>query len=245
MENIDKLYASQRESCQDFVFDEATTEVFDDMLNRSVPFYNELQDMIATLGGKFIQDNSSVYDLGCSTGTTLALLAESMPVDRNIKFVGIDSSEPMLEKARQTLANKDAIERCVFKKADLNDPIELKDASLIVMTWTLQFVRPLRRDNLIKSIFDGLLPGGCFILLEKIISNDSMLSRMYIEAYHKFKEKQGYSKLEIAQKREALENVLIPYRTDEDIELLSRNGFSLVDIFFRWYNWAGFIAIKR
>jgi tRNA (cmo5U34)-methyltransferase len=112
------------------------------------------------------------------------------------------------------------------------------------MNWTLQFVRPLRRDAVVRDIHSRLVPGGCMILLEKVLCAESLLNRLYIDLYYDFKKREGYSESEIATKRESLENVLVPYRVEENIVLLQRNGFGVVDVFFRWYNWAGFIAVK-
>jgi tRNA (cmo5U34)-methyltransferase len=128
---------------------------------------------------------------------------------------------------------------------DLNKmDFDLSNASVVTMNWTLQFVRPLYREKLIRKINKGLVKNGALILCEKVLVEDSMLNRLYIELYYNFKRRQGYSEMEIAQKREALENILIPYRADENTELLKKSGFRTVDSLFRWYNWASFIAIK-
>jgi tRNA (cmo5U34)-methyltransferase len=113
------------------------------------------------------------------------------------------------------------------------------------MNWTLQFVRPLQREGLLRRIYTSLRPGGALLMAEKVLVEDSMLNRMYIELYYRYKSKQGYSVEEIQRKRESLENVLIPYRVEENVELLQRCGFDTVDTCFRWFNWAAFVALKR
>lgn len=225
---------------KDFVFDQTVADHFDDMVGRSVPLYAELQRMVAELATRFAQDGSVIVDLGCSTGRTLELLDGALG-GRGIRLVGIDNSQPMLDKAAQRLEGR---ESCSLIYADINDGLPDLAPSVVVMNWTLQFVRPLARDALIRDIHTKLLPGGCLILLEKILCAESLLNRLYIDLYYDFKKRQGYSGSEIAAKRESLENVLVPYRVEENSILLQRNGFGIVDVFFRWYNWAGFIAVK-
>jgi len=113
-----------------------------------------------------------------------------------------------------------------------------------VMNLTLQFVRPLHRERLVKQIFDGMLARGAFILIEKLTVSDGDLNRLFINYYYDMKRRNGYSELEISQKREALENVLIPYRLEENVELLKGAGFRSVEMFFRWYNFCGLVAVK-
>jgi len=227
----------------DFTFNAEVTNVFDDMLVRSVPFYDELQRMTVEMALNFVQPSTSVVDLGCSTGTTLAGLATRI-TDPTVEFIGIDSSPPMLEKASQRLASCGVLSRCRLIERDINLPLELGRPSVVVMNWTLQFVRPLHRDVLIRGICEQMAPQGCLILMEKVLCDDSMLNRTYIDFYYRLKKRTGYTETEIAQKRESLENVLIPYRVEENLLLLERNGFQTRDVFFRWYNWAGFLAVK-
>ncbi len=226
----------------DFDFGEATAAVFDDMLERSIPAYRELQRMIGELAGTFAEPGTRVYDLGCSTGITLETLLGAMRVP--VELIGLDSSPAMLERARQRLAQLEGADRVTLLQADLNDGVQVENASVVVLNLTLQFVRPLRRDRLIRDINQGMNPNGCLILVEKVLGNDSLFNRTFIRLYYEMKRSNGYSETEIARKREALENVLIPYRVDENLELLSRNGFNQADIFFKWYNFCGIIGVK-
>jgi tRNA (cmo5U34)-methyltransferase len=130
--------------------------------------------------------------------------------------------------------------RCV----DLGQDVPVRNASVVVMAWTLQFVRPIHRERVIREISDGMEPNGCFILIEKVSSQASAINRFFIDNHLEFKRQRGYSDLEIAQKREALENVLIPYRERENQDLLLRNGFRACEVFFRWYNFCGILALK-
>jgi len=241
--NMDKLFKTNKNMSGQFQFDKKTANVFDDMLHRSVPFYAETQKMIVELAKTFVQNKSNVYDLGCSTGNTLSGLAKSIK-SKNIKFIGMDYSDAMLKKARAGLKKNKLLKRCSLVKSDLNKSFEIKNASVIIMNLTLQFVRPVYRDTVISKIHKGLKKDGCFILIEKILSPSPVLNKAFIKLYYDYKKRMGYSKLEISKKREALENVLVPYRYNENIELLKRNGFKTIDEFFRWYNFSGIIAIK-
>ena len=227
----------------DFTFDQSVADVFDDMLERSIPFYMEMQRMTVELAQRFAQPGSAIVDLGCSTANTLCRLAEGIP-DPSVRLVGIDSSRPMLEKAQAKLDAAGARGRCELIAADLNGDFKLPAASVVIMNWTLQFVRPLHRDTVLRKIHDNLLDRGCLILIEKVLGEESLLNRLYIDLYYDFKKRNGYSETEIAQKRENLENVMIPYRIDENLKMLERNGFPIQDTFFRWYHWAGFLGIK-
>ena len=243
MKNRDMLFREPVRALADFSFDERTARVFDDMVVRSVPFYAEIQRMVVELAGAFMQAGTRVYDLGCSTGTTLLELARAYR-GAGVQFIGVDSSGPMLDRARAKLARAECLDRCVLTLADLDD-LAVERASVVIMILTLQFIRPAHRELLVRRLHRGLASGGALILVEKVLGDDARLDRLFVERHHAFKKRRGYSELEIAQKREALENVLIPSRLAENLALLSRGGFSAVDVFFRWYNFAGILAVKR
>lgn len=240
----DELFSSPMERVSDFNFGRDTARVFDDMLGRSVPFYEEVQHMMAEIAHQVCGNRPRILDLGCSTATTLCLLGDRLR-DREPRLVGLDNSPAMLEQAREKLEAAGLGGAVELLEADLNDPLELETTDLVILNLTLQFVRPLKREGLIRGIHESLTPGGALILVEKVLGESSLLNRMYVDLYHEFKQRKGYSELEVSQKREALENVLIPYRISENVELLNRSGFDLVDVFFRWYNFAGFLAVKR
>ena len=242
--HADGLFAGDRRRAQDFDFGAPTAAVFDDMLERSVPLYRELQHMIGRLALEFAVDGSTVYDLGCSTGASLLCIDQQLPPERAVHFVGIDSSPEMLERARAKLERVGFERPCELVLGDLNRDIDLSGASVVLLVLTLQFVRPLNRDRLIARIHEALAPNGCLILVEKVLGDSSVFNRQFIEYYYEYKRANGYSELEIARKREALENVLVPYRTSENQEMLSRAGFGSVDVFFKWFNFCGMIAMK-
>ncbi|NQT47298.1 MAG: carboxy-S-adenosyl-L-methionine synthase CmoA [Candidatus Omnitrophica bacterium] len=238
----DTLFSKKGIELAEFNFGRDTAEVFDDMLNRSVPLYQELQRMIGEIAAEFAQDGTGVYDLGCSTGVTLQTLHEH--INKDIKLMGVDYSQDMLDKCRERLTTMQVSRDCELLQSDLNKPLKINNASVVVLNLTLQFVRPLYRDSLIRSIFEGLVEKGCLILVEKVLGNEPSFNQIFIKFYYEMKKRQGYSKLEISKKREALENVLIPYRLDENRQLLIRNGFTSLDIFYKWYNFCGIVAVK-
>jgi tRNA (cmo5U34)-methyltransferase len=240
----DVLFGEPRRRVDDFDFGEKTAAVFDDMLDRSVPFYREIQRMVAELAVDFVADGTSVYDLGCSTATTFLHIDRQLAPEVQAHFVGIDFSREMLEKAAQKLERIRFRHSYELRHQDLNAGVEISNASVVLMVLTLQFVRPLYRERIIRSVYDGLADNGCLILVEKVLGENSTFNRLFINHYYELKRRNGYSELEIAQKREALENVLVPYRLEENKDLLRGPGFKHVDVFFKWYNFCAMIAMK-
>ncbi|TKI68259.1 carboxy-S-adenosyl-L-methionine synthase CmoA [Sulfurimonas crateris] len=222
-----------------FEFDEEVAAVFDDMLQRSVPFYKESQKITEFFALKQLEDGGVAYDLGCSTATLLINISRKLK--KSATLIGLDNSEAMLEQARK---------KCEAFRADIelaNADIleyEYKEADLFISNYTLQFIRPLIREELVKKISASLKKEGIFIFSEKVISHHPKLNKDLIECYYDFKKEQGYSEYEIMQKREALENVLVPYSEDENIKMAKNCGFSHCEVVFRWANFATFIAIK-
>jgi tRNA (cmo5U34)-methyltransferase len=227
----------------DFEFDEKVAGVFDDMVARSVPYYDEVQRLQVDLAVEFLPERESlVYDLGCSTGTTLHLLSSHPRCPKAARFVGLDNSPAMLDKARAKLASAGG--RAQLLEADLNAGVDLRPCRIVFLNWTLQFVRPLYRESLVRRIYEALEPGGALFLSEKVLLSSSFLNRLYIEHYLQYKRSRGYSDAEIQRKREALENVLVPYRLEENRLMLERAGFGTIDPFFRWLNFACLLAVK-
>lgn len=238
----DEVFKTPMTDVSDFKFDKKVVVVFDDMVTRSVPFYLEIQRMIAELASQYAIEKTNVFDLGCSTGTTLVNMNKA--VADNIKFIGLDDSAQMLEQCRQNLINSGIKREFELINRDLNRGVRLENASVVVLCLTLQFIRPLYRVKLLEEIRAGMVDGGCLILVEKILAEESSLNRNFIKYYYDFKKRNHYSEMEISQKREALENVLVPYKLSEDIEMLHVAGFSHSEVFFKWYNFAGIISFK-
>ena len=238
----DKVFADSNASVNDFRFDQKVAKVFDDMVSRSVPYYTEMQRMTGELVAEFAKPGTNLYDIGCSTATTLLLLDDI--VDPAVKFIGYDNSPEMLEKARTKITETGTKREFDLITADLHQPFSIENASVVSMILTLQFLRPLHREKVVQNIYDGLNKDGCFVLIEKVTSEDTIFNRLFIKNYYDFKRRNGYSEIEISQKREALENVLIPYRMDENFDMLKRVGFKTMEVYFRWYNFCAIIAIK-
>ena len=234
---IDKVF--NKSITKQFEFDEEVASVFDDMLNRSVPFYKEMQRLSISFACNFLSENDKVYDLGCSTASTLIELSKHCAYP--LELIGIDNSEAMLNRASKK-AKAFGVDIKLIND-DLHN-VSYDDAKLILSNYTLQFIRPLQREKLVKKIYDSLQTKGIFIFSEKVISSNSTLNKQSIDEYYEFKKTQGYSEFEISQKREALENVLIPYTEEENKKMILDAGFSHCETIFKWVNFATFIAIK-
>ncbi len=240
---VDQVFKDEINQASDFKFGIQVANVFDDMVNRSVPFYGEIQRMLAELAADCAVEGTKVYDLGCSTGTTM--IGMNTTVNPNIKFVGIDDSDDMLRKCDEKLKSIGFTRPYKLVNEDLNSAVTIQNASVVVLCLTLQFVRPINRAHLLKTIFEGINPGGTLILVEKILAEESGFNRDFIKYYYNYKRRNNYTELEISQKREALENVLIPYKLSENISLLRDVGFNHCEVFFKWYNFAALVAIKK
>lgn len=242
IERKDEVFARDDQPVGDFTFNATVANVFDDMVSRSVPYYEEMQRMVCELARDFAEAGTNLYDIGCSTGTTLLALDDV--VDPTVRFIGIDNAPDMLEKASQKIRAANTNRQLELKTIDLHNGLHMENASVVTMLLTLQFIRPLYRERMMKAIHAGLNENGCLLLIEKLTSEDTTFNRLFIQHYYDFKRRNGYSEIEISKKREALENVLIPYRLDENVQLLQEVGFRSVEVFFRWYNFCGIVAVK-
>ncbi len=233
----DNVFASKIE--KKFEFDEAVASVFDDMLARSVPFYDDVRRLIISLVLLREKDGKRVVDLGSSTAKFLLELSSGMQT--KMLLTGIDNSLPMLERARQ---------KCLAFGAEielvLGDILkyDYKQVDFVIANYTLQFIRPMERLKLTKKICDGLNEEGLFIFSEKVVFADKKLDKEMIDIYYAYKKQQGYSEYEIAQKREALENILIPFTIEENIRMCKDAGFRSVETIFQWANFVTFVAKK-
>lgn len=232
----------QPRNAKDFKFGEEVVAVFDDMVSRSVPFYGEIQRMIAEMGKDYAVPGSNLYDLGCSTGTSMLMLDPL--IGDGVKFIGVDDSKEMLAKCRRKFEDVGFSREFDLQFADLNSYLHIENASVVNLCLTLQFIRPLNRERVVVDIYNGLNSNGCLLLTEKVLGEHSLFNRQFIDYYYDMKRRHNYSDMEISQKREALENVLIPYKLEENKALLRKCGFKLIDVFFKWYNFCGIIAVK-
>lgn len=222
-----------------FEFDEAVASVFDDMVSRSVPFYDEVRKLVIALILREQKEGKKVLDLGSSTAKFLLDLHSQMDVKMHLK--GLDNSQAMLDRAAQKCQafGADIMLEC----ADMLSYAYAQE-DIIVANYTLQFIRPMQRLELVKRLYDGLKEGGVFIFSEKVVFEDKKLDKELIDIYYAYKKEQGYSSYEIAQKREALENILIPFTIKENIQMCLDAGFKQVDTVFQWANFVTFVTKK-
>ncbi len=236
----DSLYSQPLGQISSFAFDDHVANVFPDMISRSVPGYQTMIAAIGLLAGRFAKPNSICYDLGCSLGAASLSMRENIAVG-NCKIVAIDNSPAMLARFESVLTQKKTpIE---LQCADIRD-VKIENASIVVLNFTLQFLPVEDREKLLAKIYTGLLPGGALIISEKLAFDDSRQHELQIDLHHEFKKSQGYSDLEVSQKRTALENVLIPENFATHQKRLKFVGFSSAELWFQYFNFASFIALK-
>ena len=241
----DSLYANDKLGDEPFRFDESVARVFPDMLRRSIPGYTATLEAIGSLAARFVRDGSRCYDLGCSLGgATLAMRQGIRAAD--CRIVAVDNAPAMIERCRTIVDADTAAGRVPVDVvlADIRDH-PLDDASMVVLNYTLQFVAPDDRDALMRRIYDGLNPGGLLVLSEKVIDEDPRMESLLVELYHEHKRRNDYSALEIARKRTALENVLIPETVSQHRRRLQRAGFGSIAVWLRYFNFVSIIAIRE
>jgi tRNA (cmo5U34)-methyltransferase len=242
----DSLYATPKLSIPGFRFDRDVVDVFPDMIRRSVPGYETIVAMTGTLAERYAQPGSRLYDLGCSLGASTLAIRGGVH-RQGCTLVAVDNAPDMIERCRQIL-DMDAEKHTPpvdtrLICANIED-VRIDDASLVVLNFTLQFIPPGRRQALLSGIYQGLRPGGILVLSEKVVFEDSDHNELMIDLHHSFKRANGYSDLEISQKRTALERVLIPETLNAHRQRLRDIGFGSVDVWFQCFNFASLIAIK-
>ena len=238
----DRLFTEHRLP-SDFVFDEQVASVFEDMINRSVPGYSTIIFMIGLLAERYYQDESNIYDLGCSLGGASCSILEHLK-ESSCKIIAIDNSQAMIERLEHRKAQFGERGNQIEGRHENVQDTEISNASVVILNFTLQFIPPADRKALIEKIYAGMNPGGILIISEKIIFTDELLNKLLIDSYHQFKEGMGYSKLEISQKRTALENVLIPETLDEHKKRMRSSGFGTFEVWFQCFNFASMVGIK-
>ncbi len=238
----DEIYR-ERPGDRDFRFDAQVAEVFDDMLDRSIPGYRQVIAMTGAILTRFLKPGDTVYDLGCSTGTTLVELA-SHRRQPGLKYIGLDNSPAMLAKARRKAEEAGLTDRIDFREADITTA-RLEPAGAVIMNYTLQFIAPAQRQDFLTRLHQALRPGGVLILSEKTVSAAPGLDQTFLEFYLDFKRANGYSETEIARKRQALEKVLIPFSLTDNLRMLTAAGFTRAEPFHQWFNFASIMAVKE
>lgn len=240
--SADSIYAKKITHVDDFRFDDSVAAVFTDMVNRSIPSYADLVKYIGLLAERYVQEDSLVYDLGCSLGA-VSLAVDQSGKDKKFKLIAVDYSEAMLEQMREVTKSYFWHHPIKMEQADIRG-YELEANSLTVMNFVLQFLPPEERASMVEKVYSALLPGGAFILSEKIKLDDGGNDELIFALHHDFKRSQGYSDLEISQKRNALEEVMKIDAISTQIERLKSSGFSQVMQWFQAYNFVSFLAIK-
>ena len=238
----DQIYAEAQREIAKFSFDEHVADVFADMISRSVPGYGMMLEMIGIIARRFARVDSHCYDLGCSIGASTLAIRHNLP-DLNCCIVAVDNSEAMVRHCRENIAKDRAGNRVDVICEDVMQT-KISNASLVVMNLTLQFIELEQREELLKTIFTGLNPGGVLVLSEKIMVEDKSENTLLIDLYHDFKGVQGYSDLEIAQKRDAIEDVLVPETFLKHKKRLEESGFKRVIPWFQCFNFISLIALK-
>ncbi|MGF1714083.1 carboxy-S-adenosyl-L-methionine synthase CmoA [Photobacterium chitinilyticum] len=242
MAGQDNIFAAPIEKLGDFTFDERVAEVFPDMIQRSVPGYSNIISAIGMLAERFAKPHSKVYDLGCSLGAATLSMRRHINQE-GCEIIAIDNSAAMVERCRLHIDAYRSDTPVSVIEADIRD-VDIHDASVVVLNFTLQFLIPEDRQALLEKIFAGLRPGGILILSEKYIFDDERSHELLIDLHHDFKRANGYSELEISQKRSAIENVMRPDSIDTHKQRFADIGFSSSEVWFQCFNFGSMFAIK-
>lgn len=238
----DDIYADVHQVIPDFVFDERVAQVFPDMISRSVPGYGTIINMIGTLAGQWVTSGTNCYDLGCSLGAA-SLAIHSSISHKNYRLIAVDNSMAMLEQASKRLQTDIGNSPIQLVCSDVRD-ILIQQASMVILNFTLQFIPADDREWFLKRLYEGMVDNGLLILSEKVALSNPVSQDIFTSMHHSFKKAQGYSDLEISQKRSALENVLIPETLETHKARLEKVGFSTVEVWFQCFNFVSLLAIK-
>ncbi len=242
----DKIYADGDAGDEPFRFNAAVAQVFPDMLQRSIPGYAASLEAIGSLAARYVRAGTNCYDLGCSLGAATLAMRQGIQVP-DCKIIAVDNAPAMVERCERIIARDDegAGSRTPVEilLGDIRD-VTIANATMVVMNYTLQFLDLAGRDALIQRIFDGLLPGGLFLLSEKVVDPDPHMEDLLIDLHHEHKRRNAYSELEISRKRAALENVLVPETVAAHRKRLSQAGFAHSGVWLRYFNFVSIVAIK-
>lgn len=240
--DTDLIFSKKQRTLKDFAFDEQVVEVFPDMISRSVPGYSTIIETIGRLSQQYVKDNTNIYDLGCSLGAATLAMRKAITAN-NCQIIGIDNSPAMVERCKMHInAFKGNTPVDILEGNIIDHPIN--NASMAVLNFTLQFIEPKKRAYVISNIAQGLNKGGLLVLSEKLSDEDNVADELLINLHHDFKRANGYSDLEIAQKRTALENVMLTDSIATQIERVKSAGFSHVTPWFQCFNFYSLVAIK-
>lgn len=231
-------------------FNSEVTECFEDMLSRSIPQYDVMRDSATELVyrsikkcHKYSKDNFQVLDIGCSDGLMIQSMIDKFGDDGH--FVGVDVSEPMLQKAKFRFLDHIINKRVSIENCDLRTNFPSGHYDAVTSILSIQFTPIEYRQQIIQKIYDSLSPSnGCFVMVEKVLGNTHNINKLFVDTYYDLKRQNGYTEEQIERKRLSLEGVLVPVTNDWNIDLLKQAGFKQIDVFWKWMNFVGYIAFK-
>lgn len=238
----DDIYAAPLAEIADFQFDKNVAEVFPDMIRRSVPGYQDIVDMTGLLCGHFARPEANYYDLGSSLGAATLAMRRHINLP-DCRIIAVDNSPAMVARCREFLTADNSASPVLLVCGDVRD-VPIENAAMVVLNFTLQFLPPEDRPGLLRTINQGLLPGGILVLSEKIALEDERFQELFTTIHHAFKKTRGYSELEISQKRSALEKVLIPETLETHLRRLREAGFERSEVWYQCFNFASLVSIK-
>ncbi|MGL6259923.1 carboxy-S-adenosyl-L-methionine synthase CmoA [Vibrio sp. WXL210] len=242
MSNKDTIFSAPIDKIGDFTFDERVVEVFPDMIQRSVPGYSNIISAIGMLAERFVKPNTRVYDLGCSLGAATLSMRRHIHQE-GCEIIAVDNSPAMVERCKLHVNAYRSDTPVEVVEADIRE-IEISNASVVVLNFTLQFLSPEDRFALLAKIHKGLRPGGILIVSEKFVFEDTVSNELLIDLHHDFKRANGYSELEISQKRSAIENVMRPDSVAMHKQRFEQIGYSSFEVWFQCFNFGSMFAIK-
>ena len=226
-----------------WAFDQEVTDCFDEMLERSIPGYADMRELVTKIGKRYVQRKTAIVDLGCSTGEAVNPFIQTFGCQNSYKLY--DVSEPMLEKTRQRYANWIDEGFVDVQSFDIRNGLPIHTfSSLVLSVLTLQFTPIEYRQKIVQSVYDSLSPNGAFVLVEKVLGSDHAVDEILVDEYYKIKAENAYTQEQISTKRKSLEGVLVPITAKWNEELLKDAGFKHIDCFWRYLNFAGWIAVK-
>ena len=238
----DDIFKSTDAGPGTFEFNDSVAEVFTDMLRRSVPGYEASLEAIDILARRYGRAGTRCYDLGCSLGASTLAMRRNI-VEPDCEIVAVDLSPAMIGRCRKIVDADDTDLPVSIRVEDVRD-VAIEHASLVVLNYTLQFVPVNDRSRLVRRIYDGLIDGGVLILSEKVVDEDPAIEGLLIELHHEFKSANAYSDLEIARKRMALEEVLVPESTAAHLERLAEAGFNHRSVWLKHFNFVSILGIR-
>ncbi len=235
----DNIYKQDKTGDEPFRFDESVARVFPDMLQRSIPGYAASIEAIGSLAARYVTAESHAYDLGCSLGAATLAMRQGIRAP-GCRIIAIDNSPAMIDRCKEIFADQDGVE---FRLGDIREA-DIRNASMVVLNYTLQFLSLDDRDAMIRRIYDGMNTGGILVLSEKVVDEDPHMEELLVDLHHEHKRRNDYSALEIARKRAALENVLIPETVAEHRRRLAASGFRHAAVWLRYFNFVSIVAIR-